>query len=148
MEKTLYEQASGVIVEIIEKAHLSSGDILVIGCSTSEIIGSRIGTNSAPEVAEEVFSAFYDCAELGAYNGFVLVLPSQLKTIGASAFAYCWNFLYVVIPESVESIGYDAFGTAFRLTIYCEAKERPEGWDAYWAHFDHSVVWGYVASEA
>ena len=62
MEKTLYEQASGVIGEIIEKAHLSSGDILVIGCSTSEIIGSRIGTNSAPEIAEEVFSAFYDCA--------------------------------------------------------------------------------------
>jgi hypothetical protein len=93
-------------------------------------------------------SAFYDCADLGAYNGFVLVLPSQLKTIGASAFTYCWNFLYVVIPESVESIGYDAFGTAFRLTIYCEAKERPEGWNAYWAHADHTVVWGYVAPES
>ena len=87
-------------------------------------------------------------ADLGAYNGFVLVLPSQLKTIGASAFAYCWNFLYVVIPESVESVGYDAFGSAFCLTIYCEAKERPEGWDAYWAHSAHTVVWGYVASEA
>ena len=68
MEKTLYEQAERVIAEIIEKAGLVSGNILVIGCSTSEIIGERIGTNSAPEVADEVFCAFNDYAkERGIY---------------------------------------------------------------------------------
>ena len=57
--QALCEQAHAVIAEITERAALGRGDILLIGCSTSEIIGERIGTGSAPEVAEEVFSAFY-----------------------------------------------------------------------------------------
>lgn len=62
MEKSLYGQARLTIEEIIEKAGLGKGSILVIGCSTSEIAGSRIGTNSAPEIAASVFAAFYECA--------------------------------------------------------------------------------------
>ena len=58
MEKALNQQARQTLAEIIERASLAPGSILVIGCSTSEILGSRIGTNSAPEVAAEVFSAF------------------------------------------------------------------------------------------
>jgi uncharacterized protein (TIGR01440 family) len=68
MEQTLYEQARLTIAEITEKARLKEGSILVIGCSTSEIIGARIGTNSAPKVAAEVFGAFYAYAkEKGIY---------------------------------------------------------------------------------
>ncbi len=63
MEKTLYEQARLTMSEIIEKGGLKRGSILVIGCSTSEIVGDKIGTNSAPEVAAEVFGAFYDLAK-------------------------------------------------------------------------------------
>lgn len=64
MEKTLYEQARLTIAEIVEKAALKQGSILVIGCSTSEIVGAKIGTNSAPNVAKEVFRAFYDYAKV------------------------------------------------------------------------------------
>ena len=65
MEKILYEQARSTIAEISEKASLKEGSILVIGCSTSEIVGSKIGTNSAPEIAALVFKAFYEgCAPL------------------------------------------------------------------------------------
>ena len=68
MKKTLYEQARLAVSEIIEKAALKSGDILVIGCSTSEICGSKIGTNSAPEAAKEVFSSMLEVArERGVY---------------------------------------------------------------------------------
>ena len=63
MEKSLYNQAFSVVNEIIEKAKLKKGSVLVIGCSTSEILGSKIGTNSAPEVAKEVFDGFYNCAK-------------------------------------------------------------------------------------
>ena len=63
MANNLYEQASLTVAEIIEKASLGKGDILVVGCSTSEIIGDRIGTNSAPEVAAEVFDALYSSAK-------------------------------------------------------------------------------------
>lgn len=68
METTLYAQARLTVAEIAEKAGLTQGKLLVIGCSTSEIVGASIGTNSAPEVAREVFQAFYDYAkEKGIY---------------------------------------------------------------------------------
>jgi uncharacterized protein (TIGR01440 family) len=41
---------------------------MVIGCSTSEIIGSKIGSNSSPETAAIVFEAIYSYAkEKGIY---------------------------------------------------------------------------------
>ncbi len=49
--------------ELIDKAKLKKGDILVIGCSTSEIVGSKIGTNSDPDVAKTVFDAIYAVAK-------------------------------------------------------------------------------------
>ena len=68
MNKTLFEQARLAVCEIIDKAGLKAGNILVIGCSTSEIVGSKIGTASAPDVAAEVFSGIYETAkEKGIY---------------------------------------------------------------------------------
>lgn len=49
--------------ELGEKAKLKAGDIVIIGCSTSEIIGSKIGTNSSPDVAGVVFHAIYEYAQ-------------------------------------------------------------------------------------
>ena len=69
--KSLYEQARLTIKEISEKSNLSRGSILVIGCSTSEILGAKIGTNSAPEIAAEVFGAFKDYAK---ENGIFLAV--------------------------------------------------------------------------
>ena len=62
MVKELSSQAKSVMEELIEKAKLKPGDIVVVGCSTSEIIGSKIGTNSSPDTAKTVFEAIYDCA--------------------------------------------------------------------------------------
>ena len=46
--------------EIVEIGKLKKGQILVVGCSTSEITGNRIGTQSVPEVAESVCKAIKD----------------------------------------------------------------------------------------
>ena len=62
MANELYLQATNVIKELGEKAKLNKGDIVVIGCSTSEIIGSKIGSNSSPETASVVFNALNDYA--------------------------------------------------------------------------------------
>lgn len=59
----LFHQATAVMKELGEKARLNAGDIVVVGCSTSEIIGSRIGTNSSPDVAGVVFDAIYEYAK-------------------------------------------------------------------------------------
>lgn len=53
------EQAKQAVKELIEISQIKKGSILVIGCSTSEIIGSKIGTNSAYDVAESLFEAIY-----------------------------------------------------------------------------------------
>ena len=53
------EQSAKAVKELLEKAKLKAGDILVVGCSTSEVLGSKIGTNSAPDTAKEIFDGIY-----------------------------------------------------------------------------------------
>jgi uncharacterized protein (TIGR01440 family) len=61
-------QAYAAAKEIIEKAKLSDGDILVVGCSTSEVIGNTIGTNSSPDTAEHIYIGVAEAAkEKGVY---------------------------------------------------------------------------------
>lgn len=52
--KTMKEDFVTAVEELLKVAKLKEGDILVIGCSTSEIIGKTIGTDSAPAIAEEL----------------------------------------------------------------------------------------------
>ena len=56
------------VEELIEKAHLEKGDIVVVGCSTSEVLGDKIGTNSSPDTAKILFESIYDVLkEKGIY---------------------------------------------------------------------------------
>lgn len=57
MNEQIRMQTKAVMEELGEKAKLKPGDIVVVGCSTSEILGSKIGTNSSPETAKVVFEA-------------------------------------------------------------------------------------------
>ena len=52
-------QAAQAAALLCEKANLHAGQLVVVGCSTSEICGSRIGSDSRPEVANVVFDAIY-----------------------------------------------------------------------------------------
>ena len=66
--KEVKESASKAVQELLEKAHLSKGDILVVGCSSSEVMGERIGTSSSLETAEAVFEGIYEAvAKEGIY---------------------------------------------------------------------------------
>ena len=71
MDNELYLQATAVMEELGRKARLKRGDIVVVGCSTSEIIGSKIGTNSSPETAKVVFEALHEYA---TQNGLYLAV--------------------------------------------------------------------------
>ncbi|MDK6729605.1 DUF436 family protein, partial [Aerococcus urinae] len=42
------------------EAKLKAGQIVVVGCSSSEIIGERIGSQSSPEIGQEVFEAIHE----------------------------------------------------------------------------------------
>lgn len=63
MLEQLYNDANTAAKEIIEAANLKKGQILVVGCSTSEIAGQKIGTYSNIDLAKAVFSGIYDAAK-------------------------------------------------------------------------------------
>ena len=62
MNTTIYEQTKAALAELCEKSGIKAGSIVVVGCSTSEVLGSKIGTNSNPDTAGEIFNALYDFA--------------------------------------------------------------------------------------
>lgn len=59
----LRQQAHNAAEELCQAARLQPGQILVVGCSTSEVRGSRIGTDSAPETARVLFDAIYEVTQ-------------------------------------------------------------------------------------
>ena len=52
-------QVKTAVEELIDKAELKKGDLLVVGCSSSEIVGSVIGNDSSLLAAEAVFEGLY-----------------------------------------------------------------------------------------
>ena len=66
---TIYEQALKVMTQIRELTDPKMGNLMVIGCSSSTVLGGQPGTNSSRDVAEqlhqaamEVFGEKYDIA--------------------------------------------------------------------------------------
>ena len=51
------QQAANAVQELLAEAKLERGSILVIGCSSSEIVGERIGHGSSAEAAEAIYDA-------------------------------------------------------------------------------------------
>lgn len=64
IEAQAYEAAS----EIIQAAGMKPGQLFVVGCSTSEVGGAKIGTFSSPMLAQAVFDGIYRAMkETGVY---------------------------------------------------------------------------------
>ena len=59
---TICIEAYTAACQLLKEAKLQPGDLFVVGCSTSEVLGSRIGTHSAPEVASALFDGIYRAA--------------------------------------------------------------------------------------
>lgn len=59
MYDEIAEQAGKAVRELLAAAKLRTGDLLVIGCSSSEIGGHDIGSDSNVEIANAVFGAVY-----------------------------------------------------------------------------------------
>lgn len=53
-------ETSSACAALLESAKLQAGSILVAGCSSSEILGGKIGTYSSPEVGKAVFDGLMD----------------------------------------------------------------------------------------
>jgi len=49
------QEAAAAAQELAEVARLRRGQIVVVGCSTSEVVGHQVGSWSTPEVAQAIF---------------------------------------------------------------------------------------------
>ena len=59
MYEEITKQARTVVTELLEQAHMKPGSLLVIGCSSSEMVGKRIGKGSSMEAAQAAFAGIY-----------------------------------------------------------------------------------------
>ena len=50
----LRQAAAEAALQLCDAAKLRAGQIVVVGCSTSEVLGEGIGTSSSPETAKEI----------------------------------------------------------------------------------------------
>lgn len=69
MYEEIKKQAFLAVGELLEAAQLHEGEIFVVGCSSSEIVGEKIGKGSVPEAAEAVLNGILP---LLAENGLFL----------------------------------------------------------------------------
>ena len=94
MFEEITQQARQALLELLDAAGLKAGDLLVIGCSSSEIVGERIGKGSSMEAAQAVFAGVYPV----------------LKERGIYLAAQCCEHLnraIVIEQEAAEKYGYE-----------------------------------------
>ncbi len=48
----IQKQAKQAVSEIVEASGIKAGQFFVVGCSSSEVLGEAIGTNTSTDVAE------------------------------------------------------------------------------------------------
>lgn len=54
MYEEIKNSARSAIIELLSEAKCAAGQIVVVGCSSSEIVGEKIGKGSTPEAANAV----------------------------------------------------------------------------------------------
>ena len=136
------EQSAKAAEQVCEAAKLKIGDLFVVGCSSSEILGEKIGTHSSVEVAEAVFEGIHSvlhehgvelaaqCCEhlnralvverdVAEAHGFEIVnaIP-QLHAGGSFAMTAWANFKDPVLVETiVADAGLDIGGTLIGMHL-------------------------------
>ena len=68
MYEEITSQARQAVTELLEQAKLRPGKILVIGCSSSEMVGGRIGKDSSLEAAQAAFAGIYPVLQAAGVN--------------------------------------------------------------------------------
>jgi len=68
MINQIINDTRAVAIELLETANLEKGDILVVGCSSSEVAGQKIGTYSSEEIGKTIFKTLHEiCKERGIF---------------------------------------------------------------------------------
>ena len=129
----MYEEirtaAAAAMQELIETAKLRAGALVVVGCSSSEILGERIGKGSSPEAAQAVADT---------------IMPI-LKESGLYLAAQCCEHLnraLIVERETMEKFGLE------QVTVMPRPKAGGSFATAVYAAMDDPVAVEFVKADA
>ena len=110
------QQVAAAAEELIEAAAPKRGEVFVVGCSTSEVLGSKIGTAGSLETAKAIFAAL---REVTSAHGLYLAvqccehLNRSLVPATKAAEKYCWEEVAVRpvahAGGSLAQVAYDTF---------------------------------------
>ena len=140
MMEEIRQQAQAALLELLEIAGLKAGDLLVIGCSSSEVVGEHIGKGSSMEAAQAVFAGVYPVLkERGIYlaaqccehlnraliveheavpDGEIVNVLPQPKAGSSFATAAYENFSHPVALEEIRAdAGLDIGGTLIGMHL-------------------------------
>ena len=118
IEKESKEIIEEFFEEVSKKTEIRKGSILVVGCSTSEVLGGRIGKESSLDVAESI------------YNGFKNELDRRDIYLASQCCEHL-NRALVIEREVAEKFGLEIVsavpqmhaGGSFPVTVYKNMKE-------------------------
>ena len=92
--EVIKQQGYDLASELIKVSNMKEGQILVIGCSTSEVAGKGIGSFSSPELAEALFSGIYEAT-------------NEAKVYIAAQCCEHLNRALILEEEAAEKYGYE-----------------------------------------
>lgn len=117
-QKQIISDTRAALEELLAAANMNPGDLLVVGCSSSEICGGQIGHASSPETGKAVAAEIMQvCQEQGVYLA-----------------AQCCEHLnraLIVEREAAEKFGYEPVcvrpmpkaGGSFATAVYDAMKD-------------------------
>ena len=141
-KKQIETEARQAVTELLAQAKLKKGDVFVVGCSSSEIVGGHIGKDSSLEAAQAVYAGVAPVlAENGIWlaaqccehlnrsiviereaakaNGYQIVSAIPQPHAGGSWATNCWQRFNdpVLVEEVRAAAGMDIGGTLIGMHL-------------------------------
>ncbi|MFI3312513.1 MAG: TIGR01440 family protein [Eubacteriales bacterium] len=127
MSEQLKQQVTAAVTQLCDVANLQKGQILVVGCSTSEVRGQKIGTDSAPETA----------------NIMVKAMLSVLKPRGIFLATQCCEHLNRAIVVEREAVPFGDY-----VNVVPQPKAGGSLSTAAYQSFENPVVLEFIKADA
>lgn len=121
--------AKDAVSELIQTAALKKGDLLVIGCSTSEVGGGIIGQESSPDIAKALL------------KGILPVLKQNRVFLAAQCCEHL-NRALIIEEEAAEKFGY------IEVNVLPQPKAGGSFATAVWEAMEHPVAVEHVSAKA
>ena len=69
------------MAELLDSAKVREGQLFVVGCSTSEVMGKKIGTDSHIDVAQILFDEIYKAVKAKGLNWLFNVVSILIELL-------------------------------------------------------------------